>query len=211
MKRDEFDSGAVLRDGYMQAFERDAKRLQADGKNINIFFCFTTDMYNPFVNEPTRKILELTHSYGHSFTVLTKGGKRALRDIDLYTEKDHFASTLTSLDDAFSMKWERGAALPNDRMDTMKTFHNKGIFTWVSLEPTLDTKSSLQILSETHSYVDFYKIGRVNYLPMTKTTDWRSYTLAMLENITKRGIKAYFKKDLQEYLPDGYKNEMLKV
>lgn len=209
MKREYFDAGAVLRDGFMKAFERDAKKMQERGEFVNIFFCFTTDMYNPYVNEPTRKILELTHQYGHSFTILTKGGKRALRDIDLYGADDHFASTLTSLDDAFSLKWERGAALALDRLNTLRDFHNAGVFTWVSLEPTLSAIESIKIVEYTHPFVDFYKIGRANYLPMTKSTDWRGYTLDMLETITKLGVKAYFKKDLQEYLPDGYVNEML--
>jgi DNA repair photolyase len=211
MKRDEFDNGAILRDGFMQAFEKDAAKLQKQEKSINIFFCFTTDMYNPFVNEPSRAILELTHKYGHTFTVLTKGGKRALRDIDLYSNGDHFASTLTSLNDAFSSKWERGAALPQDRIDTLRAFHEKGIFTWVSLEPTLDIESSLQIVRETHKFINFYKIGRVNYLPMTKVTDWRDYTLRMADLCNALEVDHYFKKDLQSYLPNGYKNEMLKV
>jgi len=167
-------------------------------------------MYNPFVNEPTREILKLTHQYGHSFTVLTKGGTRALRDLDLYTKADHFASTLTSLDAVFSAKWERGAANPMDRLQTLETFHDKGIFTWVSLEPTLDTKSSLEIVRRTHRFVDFYKIGRVNYLTMTKTTDWQDYTVRMSELCNMLGVRHYFKKDLQEYLPFGYINESLR-
>lgn len=210
MKREEFDAGAKLRDGFIKSFNHDAALLQKQGKSINIFFCFTTDMYNEYINEPTREILELTHKYGHSFTVLTKGGKRALRDMDLYTKYDHFASTLTSLDSEFSLKWERGAALPNDRIQTLKEFHDNGIFTWVSLEPTLDAVSSIHIVEQTHKFVDFYKIGRVNYLPMTKTTDWRGYTLDMLEVVKTLGVKAYFKKDLQDYLPADYQNEMLR-
>lgn len=57
-----------------------------------------------------------------------------------------------------------------------------------------------------------YKAGRANYLPMTKSTDWKAYTLDMLETIIRLDVRAYFKKDLQEYLqeylPVGYKNEM---
>ena len=77
---------------------------------------------------------------------------------------------------------------------------------WVSLEPTLDIDSSLQIVRETHRFVDLYKIGRVNYLPMTKTTDWRDYTLRMVDLCQSLGVKHYIKKDLQPYLPDGYYN-----
>jgi hypothetical protein len=37
----------------------------------------------------------------------------------------------------------RRAALPRDRMNALMRFHDRGIFTWVSLEPTLDIESSL--------------------------------------------------------------------
>jgi len=211
MKREEFDAGAVLRDGFMKAFERDAKKLQSEGKSINIFFCFTTDLYHPGDTSPSREVLELTRKYGHSFTVLTKGGRRAMRDLDLYRPGlDHFASTLTSLEDGFSQRWETDAALPADRIATLEHFHKANIFTWVSLEPTLDVDSSIEIVYKTHRFVDFYKIGRVNYLPMTKTTDWKDYTLRMVEAVDKLGVSAYFKKDLQAHLPDGRKNEMLR-
>jgi DNA repair photolyase len=53
-----------------------------------------------------------------------------------------FASTLTSLDEGFSQKWERDAALPGDRIAALKRFHEASIFTWISLEPTLDGESS---------------------------------------------------------------------
>jgi hypothetical protein len=69
---------------------------------------------------------------------------------------------------------------PSDRIDALKAFHDRGIFTWVSLEPTLDIEASLAIVEARHGFVDLYKVGRANYLPMTKTTDWRHYTLRML-------------------------------
>lgn len=127
--------------------------------------------------------------------------------IDLFRPgRDAFASTLTSLDDAFSRKWERGAALPADRIDTLRRFHEAGIFTWVSLEPTLDTASSLAIIEHTHGFVDLFKIGRANYLPMTDTTDWKEYTLRILDLVNRLGVKHYIKRDLQPYLPAGYRN-----
>jgi hypothetical protein len=140
---------------------------------------------------------------------LTKGGTRSLRDLDLFRQsRDAFASTLTSLDDAISLKWERGAALPGDRIMALRQFHAKGIFTWVSLEPTLSVESSLLIVRATHRFVGLFKIGRANYLPMTKTLDWESYTHRMVDLVTQLGIKAYFKKDLQPYLPAGYHNPL---
>jgi hypothetical protein len=142
--------------------------------------------------------------------VLTKGGSRAMVDIDLYRpERDCFASTLTSLDDGVSKKWERAAALPADRIATLKAFHDKGIFTWVSLEPTLSVEASLEIVSTTHDFVDLFKVGKANYLgEYSKSIDWQDYTLRMIDLCTKLGVKHYIKRDLQPYLPAGYHNPL---
>jgi len=205
--RAEFDAGANPRPDFLKNLEKDARKYRLMGSTGQVMLSFTTDPYHPGDNFLTRKTIQLLKEYGLTFCTLTKGGNRALRDIDLFRpERDAFASTLTSLDDAFSLKWERGAALPGDRIATLRKFHDAGIFTWVSLEPTLDCESSLQIVRETHQFVDLYKIGRVNYLPMTKTTDWQDYTLRMIDLCQTLGVKHYVKKDLQGFLPAGYDN-----
>lgn len=209
MKRQDFDAGAVPREDYLRHVENDARRLQAVGIREQIMLSFTTDPYHPGDTQLTRQTLELIQRYDLGICTLTKGGSRALRDIDLFRrDRDAFASTLTSLDERFSQKWERGAALPADRIATLRAFHERGIFTWVSLEPTIDTESSLQIVQETHGFVDLYKIGRVNYLPITKTTDWQYYTLRMVELCHRLGVKHYIKLDLQPHLPAGYHNPL---
>jgi len=205
--RADFDAGATPRPGFLQALIKDARKYQEIENKTQIMLSFTTDPYHPGDNTLTRQTLLALREHGLSFCTLTKGGSRASRDIDLFDPKrDAFASTLTSLDDAFSLKWERGAALPGDRIATLRKFHDAGICTWVSLEPTLDCESSLQIVRETHQFVDLYKVGRVNYLPMTQTTDWQDYTLRMIDLCQALGVKHYIKKDLQPFLPAGYSN-----
>lgn len=207
MDRPSFDAGASPRPGFLDALRKDARKYQALGITEQVMLSFTTDPYHPFDNSLTRDVLTTLQSYGMGTCTLTKGGSRALRDIDLFRpNRDAFASTLTTLDDDFSRKWERGAQLPGDRIATLKRFHDAGIFTWVSLEPTLNTESSLQIIERTHEFVDLYKIGRANYLPMTNTTDWESYAHRILELVNRLGVKHYIKHDLQKYLPAGYYN-----
>jgi hypothetical protein len=170
---------------------------------------FTTDPYHPGDTALTRATLMTLQDHGLGICTLTKGGSRAMRDFDLFRPKrDAFASTLTSLDERFSQKWERNAALPDDRIAALRKFHEAGIFTWVSLEPTLDIDASLAIVAATHGFVDLYKVGRVNYLPMTKTTDWHDYTLRMIDLLNRLGAKHYIKKDLQKFLPSGYPNPL---
>ena len=207
--RREFNAGAVPRKGYLDHLRRDAAKYQALGITEQVMLSFSTDPYPPEHHIETRQALEILIAHGLSFCTLTKGGTRALRDLDLFRpERDAFACTMTSLDDRFSKKWESGAELPGDRIEALKAFHSAGIFTWVSLEPTLDVEASIEIVQATHSFVDLYKVGRVNYLPMTKTTDWKDYTLRMIEVLNRLGKRHYIKRDLQKYLPDGYENPL---
>jgi DNA repair photolyase len=207
MQRPEFDANASERPDFLRLLTRDAEKYAALGVTEQVMLSFTTDPYHPFNNSLTRKVLRVLQDHGLGVCTLTKGGKRALRDLDMFRpEQDAFASTLTSLDDEFSQKWERGAALPGDRINTLRMFHKAGIFTWVSLEPTLSTEASLAIIERTHEFVDLYKVGRANYLPMTSTTDWEAYTHRILELVQHLGVKHYIKHDLQKYLPAGYYN-----
>jgi DNA repair photolyase len=188
-------------------------RAEFDGRALGItaqvLLSFTTDPYHPGDTSLTRRVFETLQAYGLGIRTLTKGGRRALRDLDLFRpERDAFASTLTSLDDDFSRKWERGAALPGDRLSTLEAFHDAGIFTWVSLEPVLDTAATLEIVRSTHRLIDLYKVGGANYLSLTKTTDWERFTHDVLEVLAEVGAQHYIKRDLQPYLPSGYSNPL---
>lgn len=207
--RPEFDAGAVLRDGFLGKVLRDAMKYQEAGIKEQTMLSFTSDPYHRGDTIPTRATLQILQEHGLGICTLTKGGFRAVRDLDLFrANRDSFASTLTSLDDGFSQKWERNAALPRDRIAALRCYHDAGIFTWVSLEPTLDVESSLTIVAATHGFVDLYKVGRVNYLSMTKTTDWKDYTLRMIDMLNRVGAKHYIKKDLQPFLPPDYPNPL---
>jgi|SRR5579871_133465 len=207
--RPEFDAGANERPNFLHGLIKDAVRYQEAGIQEQVMLSFTSDPYHPGNTTLTRLTLEALIKHGLGICTLTKGGTRALRDLHLFRPgRDAFASTLTSLDPAFAAKWERNAAPPADRLAALREFHDMGIFTWVSLEPTLDVESSLAIVRETHGFVDLFKIGRVNYLPMTKTTDWADYTARMLELLNRVGARHYIKKDLQPFLPPGYANPL---
>ncbi len=210
LDRKVFDAGATERTNYAAGLLKDAAKYQAAGITEQVMLSFTTDPYHPGDTSTTRHVLDTLARHGLGFCTLTKGGTRALRDISVFRpDRDAFASTFTTLDDAFSLKWERNAALPADRIAALKAFHDRGIFTWASLEPTLDIESSLAIVDATHEFVDLYKVGRANYLKeITRVTDWRGYTLRMIEKLQRLGKRHYIKADLQPYLPDGYYNPL---
>jgi DNA repair photolyase len=208
--RPEFDAGAVLRGGFIPRLAKDCVKLREIGFTEQVMLSFSTDPYHPGDTGMTRETLIMLRDAGAGFCTLTKGGSRALRDLDLFRpDRDAFASTLTSLDASFSQKWERKAALPHDRLAALIRFRQAGVFTWVSLEPTLDINHSLAVVDATYEFVDLYKVGMANYLQeITRTTDWRDYTLRMIEKLQALGVKHYIKKDLQKYLPPGYPNPL---
>jgi len=208
--RKTFDEGAILKPGFLEGLQRDAELYQRHGLTGQVMISFTSDPYHPGDTAPTRKCFEILQAHGLGICALTKGGRKALQDLSIFRpDRDAFACTLTSLTDSFSLKWERGAALPADRIAALKEFHRHGIFTWVSLEPTLDVEASLSIVEATHPFVDLYKVGRANYVPtITKVVDWRDYTLRMIDKLQRHDKAHYIKKDLQPFLPPGYSNPL---
>jgi DNA repair photolyase len=132
--------------------------------------------------------------YGHSFQVLTKGGTKAIQDLDLYRDGDRFGSSLTFINDEDSIKWEPGAAVPEDRLDALRTAHDRGIETWASMEPVIDPAQTLRLIEESNEFVDFYWIGKLNHAPETESSiDWvrfRTDVELLLKSLDKKyGIK----------------------
>jgi DNA repair photolyase len=212
MSRADFDAGAEPREDFLKHLEKDAAKYQAIGSREQVMLSFTTDPYHPGDTSLTRETLEVLKHYGLGFCTLTKGGSRALRDIDLFRpERDAFASTLTTLDEAESLRWEKKAAVPTDRMATIAAFHDAGIFTWVSLEPVFNTEATIEIIRQTHKYVDLFKIGRINYSKLTKILNWRRFTERVLDVLKETGAGYFIKKDLQPYLPAGFPNEQFRL
>jgi hypothetical protein len=208
--RAEFDAGAEPRPDFMKHLRREAAHYQNAGITEQVMLSCTSDPYHPGDTTLTRETLIVLRDHGLGFCTLSKGGQRGLRDLDLFRpQRDAYAATLTTLDGRFSRKWERNAPLPGDRIAACRAFHGRGIFVWVSLEPTLDIEASLAIVKATHPFVDLYKVGRANYLKeITRTTDWRDYTLRMIDLLGRLGKAHYIKKDLQSYLPRGYVNPL---
>jgi len=202
ISREEFDAGAEPKATFsLDRLDREAEIFAAHGITDYIMLSFTTDPYNLDDTELglTRKVLKVLKGRNLSICTLTKGGRRALRDIDLFDPAtDWFASTLTSLDNAISLKWEPNAALPLDRIAALQAFHDRGIRTWVSLEPVYDTAATIEIIRRTHTFVDLYKVGRMNYCKMK--IDWNQFTQEVLAVLNEVGAKHYIKKDLQPYV-----------
>jgi DNA repair photolyase len=192
--RAEFNAGAVLRPNYLANLRKEAAKYQAAGVTEQILIAFITDPWHPGDTTPTRKTLEILREYDLAFSTLSKGGTRALRDIDLFRPtRDAYGATLTSLDDKLSRKWERNAPLPGDRIAALREFHKRGIFTWISAEPVFDVEATLAVIEATRGFVDLYKVGKMNYLQLP--INWPEFTKRVVDLLNRLGARHYIKKD----------------
>lgn len=202
LKRDrqQFDEPQPRTD-ILRKLEQDAAVRESIGETRQILFCFACDPYQSLDVRYaiTRSAIETCHRHDLPVCTLTKGGRRALRDLDLFTPRDSFASTLTCIGDMESQKWEPGAALPQDRIDTLARFHSAGIPTWVSLEPVLDPSWTFELIRRSHEVVDEFKVGKLNYHARAQEIDWPRFTRSAVELLERLGCHYYLKEDIRRY------------
>jgi DNA repair photolyase len=170
------------------------------GTDERVLLCFSCDPYQPLdaQTRTTQEVIKILREFDIPFQVLTKGGTWAVRDFKEYGPHDAFGTTLTFLDDKQSRKHEPHAALPQDRFDAIKAAKNAGIETFVSLEPVIDEKQSLEIIRRTHEFVDLFRIGKLNH--KTSDIDWRKFGQEALKLCREFETDYYIKHDLAKHL-----------
>lgn len=198
MTRDAFSADVRVREGVLMSLRKQCERGELDG--LKVLLCFTCDPYSPAAIKTgaTRDALEILTAYNINFTVLTKGGVRALNDFDLYKMGDSFGTTLTFYSFSESMVWEPNAASPADRILAIEHAHDMGIKTWVSLEPVISPADAKIFVSLHHSIVDLWKVGKWNYDPRAKNIDWNRFGHEIEELFQKYGCEYYIKEDLRK-------------
>jgi len=193
---------------YREQRARDIlKKIEADCKELSgskerVLLCFTCDPYQKLNDKVglTRKTLELFNFYDIPFQILTKAGHKAEADFDLYRQIDAFATTLTFLNEEKSRYYEPQAALPEDRIKTVKKAHERGIKTWVSFEPVLDDREVFKLLDLTSEFVDLYKVGKISRFNPDKEINWHEFAKEIIKRLREYKKDYYIKKDLAKYL-----------
>jgi len=184
--------------------------LQARRYSKQILLSFVGDVYCRTTDDAqtTRAALELLNRYKAPVAVLSKGGKRMLRDVDVFQafgERIMVGTTLTFLDNDKSREWEAGAALPQERLDTLKELRRMGVKTFASFEPVLEISESLKLIEQTlrDDSVVHYKIGKLNnYQGLDKGRDWQGYLREVLAMLRSASKQIYVKKCLRDVAPD---------
>jgi DNA repair photolyase len=178
--------------------ERDAKKMAYDEREI--LFSFMSDPYqSDDAAALTRQALLICEQYHLKAQVLTKAGHRAVNDFDILARNGwKFGSTIIFKSEKLREQWEPGAPSIESRMAAVRTAHEQGIYTWVSVEPVVDPVEALAVLHELKPFVNFWKVGKLNYNKEVESRiDWKKFLADV--RIELDGHDYYIKKDLLKY------------
>lgn len=145
------------RAGIVEATKRQLERASITGQLIHL--CFTCDPY-PQGHDctATREIIKAIKNSGNHVQILTKNGLDAKQDIDLLDENDWFGVTFTGLDHPNVIEPDASDFV----LSALTLAYSKGIKTWASCEPVLNTEKVLMMIAKC-SFIDKIKIGKLNH------------------------------------------------
>jgi DNA repair photolyase len=183
------------RKNILAELEKKSASMRGDRREINL--CFMCDPYStPTNGDITREALLILKKYKLNVSILTKAGTKACRDFDILSKNGwKFGSTLTCFGTMRKEK-EPGAAKLSDRLDAIIDAKKQGIFTYVSLEPVIDTNMAIEILRwRSPGFIDFWKIGKINYDKQAEAgIDWKTFVADARRVLGD--VPHMFKKDL---------------
>jgi len=160
----------------LELLDKEIPRYKHKVKFVHL--CFSTDpfMYRyPEVGNLTLKIIERLNRDNIRCVVLTKGiYPKLLIDTDRYGKDNEYGITVVSLDEGFKTRFEPYSAPYEDRIQALKYLHERGLKTWVSMEPYPTpnlVKQDLISILKAISFVDKIIFGKLNY--NTKSSQFR--------------------------------------
>ena len=201
-KPDEWHTNVKLRKDVIRLFEKDAQKLKGDSRRI--LFSFLSDPYQPLERKQrlTRQALEIVNRYRLNSQILTKGSCDLISgDLALMRSAGTWLGiTVCFVDDDIRKEWEPDASPVDDRFDVLKEAHDRGIYTWVSLEPVIDPDQALAVIKKSYKYVDFWKVGKLNHMKEVESkVDWKKFRMDVSSLLDRLGANYYIKEDLRKF------------
>lgn len=146
--------------------KRCAKKIdlkKISGKNV--FMSTATDPYNPMEAKYgiTRSILEQLVNSDCYLQISTKN-KLILRDLDLLKRIKHLcvAMSINTADERFRADMDLGSTI-EERFDTLRRFHDEGIYTILFMSPIFIGITDWQrIIEQSHDFISEYWFEDLN-------------------------------------------------
>lgn len=190
----------VIIENTMELLEQEIPKFKNKIRTLHL--CFTTDpfMYeNTDITELSIKVLKKANANGIKCSVLTKGIlPLKLSELPLRNE---YGITVVSLDEKFLDEYEPGAAPIQQRIQSLRDLHDRGCYTWVSIEPYPTpniVEQNLTSILESLDFVDKIIFGRLHYNKVvSEYRDYKNFynecVNQVIEYCTERQISYHIK------------------
>ena len=147
----------------------------------------------------TEDILAILARHDMPVWMLTKGGLRSLRYLDLLKRGGaRLGVTITTHDEAEREWWEPGAASIHDRFMALVNAKARGMATWASVEPVLPGLDIPKLARQLEGLADFVVVGKWNYSSQAAAMDWPRIRETALEAFEGWGGDLLVKSELAE-------------
>ena len=196
-----------LAENALEILDKEIPKLKDKIKSVHL--CFTSDpfMYGyDEVAEMSIKIIKKLNLAGIKCTVLTKG----ILPIELseLSYDNEYGITLVSIDEKFRHEMEPNSAPFDQRIKALRTLHEAGCKTWVSIEPYPTPNIVEQELSgilEAISFCDKIVFGRLNY--NKRVTEYKQHK-QFFNELAKQVIVFCEKEGKEYHIKDGTITEL---
>ena len=186
-----------LAENALDILDKEIPKLKDKIKSVQL--CFSTDpfMYGyDEVSEMSIAIIKKLNAANIKCTILTKG----LLPVELVklSPENEYGITLVSLDEEFRKEMEPNTAPYQERIKSLRTLHDAGCKTWVSIEPYPTPnfiKQDLDAILESVGFCDKIIFGRLNY--NKKVSEYRDYKAFFNEQAEQ--VIAYCKAHGKQY------------
>lgn len=202
-QNEKYFSGPMPKENVIDRLWYDCQKL----KNTEcppIFISFMGDPYC-YENEKLRLttvVLNMLIKHNLPFTILSKGGMLAAADLNLLEnyEKCSFGQSISFMNESTKLLYEPASPSIHSRLGVLTAAAERGIKTWISLEPIIEPEEALDVIKIMHPIVDHFKIGKINHFPQyDKNVLWRSWRdVKLLPLLKELKVDYYLKKSLKE-------------
>ncbi|NPA98925.1 MAG: radical SAM protein [Crenarchaeota archaeon] len=163
--RNKLFAGRVMRGKY-DPVEEARRYLGKTGRTIVV--SFVSDPYPPEEDKKrlTRRVLEILCRSRNRVMVLTKNPVLALRDLDVMGQGDCWlGTTVITTHPWWHRVLEPRAPPPLNRLLALFRAREKGIHTWLSIEPIIPRVTDLDVIAHlaVELGIDYVVLGRYNY------------------------------------------------
>ncbi len=202
--REEFFGNPQPRRDIIAKLEDDVREMVRNGDRREVFLCFTCDPFQPLeqFEAATHNAILLFEKKHIRYRILTKTGYFALDTLRHVSTPElcTFGTTLVFHSDIDAGRYEPNAGTTSERIHCLIDMKNRGFKTWVSLEPVWTPEDAFELINRTYTFVDEYKIGKLNYHPQSKNVNWVKFAKDVSELCKSLGCKYILKDDLAKLL-----------